>query len=71
MKRRGSALMGDVENAADAAQPGDAQEDTGNALMTALAAVKKKKRPTQLGTPPVANGQQINGASLSTNRVGY
>jgi hypothetical protein len=38
-----------------------------------MAASRRRRRPrrVQLGTPPQANGQAINGASLSTTRIGY
>jgi hypothetical protein len=59
----------------EGAQP---PNEAGTALMAALAAAgsegkKKKRQPPlpQLGTPPQATGQPINGASLSTSRVGY
>lgn len=45
-------------------------ERKGAALTTAS---KRRRRPRtrQLGTAPQAFGQQVNGASLSTTRIGY
>lgn len=59
MKGDGKALMGAVK-------------DMGGAPLKLMNPHPfKKKRPQQLGTPPVMNPAKMIGASTSTTRVGY